>query len=481
LDGTPTLFVTMNEGDDEQVDILKETDFNSNDVLAIDRLQISGGTTSATSVNDIVWYVDANSNLVSNTNAVGDWVWSSNNVIKMALTDSTLEKRNVTAPVFQLYNTRTEQVGTAGSISILANTANTSTGVSMGFITADTEVETTDGSGSLKFGVNLNGTPTNLITINDSNSGDIEFFTDLDMNANALILDADGDSQIQAGTDDVMQFTTDSTVQLSLSNTSTVITQKTFFGGDVDLNANALILDADGDSKIQAGTDDVIQFTTGPTPTVQLSLGPTSTVITQKTFFGDDIDMGANDILDLDDIQFSISGQSITTDSAGMLFTVPALDTYEFSITGSGIRLTLADDVTLDCETGDDILFKEAGTTVGEYSGGANGWLFNPTGDFTIDVGDDIFLEASGDIDIDTGEDIFFRENGTQVLTYDGSVNSWILQSSVDFQINSGAFLNFITSATSATAGAQTLPSNPVGFIRVEVAGTERAIPFYAI
>jgi len=337
LDGTPTLFLTLNEGNNEQVDILKETDFNSNDVLAINRLQISGGTTSATSVNDIVWYVDANSNLVSNTNAVGDWVWSSNNVIKMVLTDSTLEKRNVTAPVFQLFNTRTEQVGTAGTISILANTANTSIGVSMGFITADTEVETTDGSGSLKFGVNLNGTPTNLITINDSNSGDIEFLTnlilgtnfvqfsqitepaaatvgnsegnvffddttdppilmikkkssvgavsvvsleasgsgvflplaggtmsgDIDMNANALILDADGDSQIQAGTDDVVQISTGGTVQLSLANASTIIAQKTFFLGDIDLNGNELILDADGDTQINSVGDDTIQFITG--------------------------------------------------------------------------------------------------------------------------------------------------------------------------------------------------------------------------
>jgi len=44
----------------------------------------------------------------------------------------------------------------------------------------------------------------------------------------------------------------------------------------IDLNANALILDADADSKIQAGTDDVVQITTGGV--VQLSLGNSSTV-----------------------------------------------------------------------------------------------------------------------------------------------------------------------------------------------------------
>jgi hypothetical protein len=36
------------------------------------------------------------------------------------------------------------------------------------------------------------------------------------------------------------------------------------------------------------------------------------------------------------------------------------------------------------------------------------------------------------------------------------------------------------TTSTSATAGAQTLPSNPVGFVQVNIAGTNRKIPYYA-
>lgn len=35
--------------------------------------------------------------------------------------------------------------------------------------------------------------------------------------------------------------------------------------------------------------------------------------------------------------------------------------------------------------------------------------------------------------------------------------------------------------ATTATAGAGTLPAQPVGFITVYVNGTERKIPFYAV
>ena len=179
LDGTPTLFLTMNEGNDEQLDILKETDFNAQDVLGINRLQLSGGTISATSPDDVVWYLTSNDDLVSNIGAGKEWGWSSDNVIKMVLSDNTLEKRNVTAPVFQLYNTRTAAVGTAGTMQILANTGNTSTGIPMGFIISDTEVATGDGSGSLKLGVNLNGTPTLFMTMNDNNSGDIEILTDV--------------------------------------------------------------------------------------------------------------------------------------------------------------------------------------------------------------------------------------------------------------------------------------------------------------
>ena len=57
----------------------------------------------------------------------------------MILTDDALEKRNGTAPTFQLYNTRAAAVGAAGTIAINANSTLTSTGVAMGFMVADTE------------------------------------------------------------------------------------------------------------------------------------------------------------------------------------------------------------------------------------------------------------------------------------------------------------------------------------------------------
>ena len=138
--GVATNFLTINDGDDGVVKLLKNLNANSNDILNADRFQMSGGTTSATSVNDVVWYLDSAGDLISNVNAGDGWGWSSGNVTKMILTDSTLEKRNVTAPSFQLYNTRSAATGTAATMSFMANTTDSpAVGVSMAFLIGDTE------------------------------------------------------------------------------------------------------------------------------------------------------------------------------------------------------------------------------------------------------------------------------------------------------------------------------------------------------
>jgi len=189
LNGIVTSFIEINDSNDGNIKLKADVDADNNDFIKIDRIQMSGGTVSATSVNDVVWYLSSNGDLVSNINATDGWIWTSGNITKMVLTDSTLEKRNVTAPTFQLYNTRLAQVGTAGTIAILANSVNIPTGATMGFIIADTEVETGDGTGSMKLGVNVNGFLTSFIEINDSNDGNIKFKTNLDLGNNFIQLD----------------------------------------------------------------------------------------------------------------------------------------------------------------------------------------------------------------------------------------------------------------------------------------------------
>ncbi len=77
--------------------------------------------------------------------------------------------------------------------------------------------------------------------------------------------------------------------------------------------------------------------------------------------------------------------------------------------------------------------------------------------------------------------------NDLQINTV--SASSIILQSGVtdrvnllgtDLNILTGTFVDWQESVSSASAGASTLPSNPTGFIKVKVSGTERRIPFYS-
>ena len=95
--------------------------------------------------------------------------------------------------------------------------------------------------------------------------------------------------------------------------------------------------------------------------------------------------------------------------------------------------------------------------------------------------GSDIRIQVDKNIilDADLNDDILFKENGTTTLGYDGGLNAWTLFSPNTLQINSGAEIDFISSSSSASAGAQTLPSNPIGFVIIRVAGTLRRIPFY--
>lgn len=203
-DATANFFVTP---------AFEDLNMNSKDVINVDRLEIQGGTTSATSVNDYVWYIDSSSNLISNVNAAKNWIWTSANVSKMILSDSTLQKLNVTAPSFELYNTRAAATGTAGTINILANSTSIPTGATMGFIIGNTESISGNGTGSLDFGVNVAGVLTSFLTMNDNNDGDVRVNKDF-------------------------VPTTDNSFQLGLSSLrwSEVVCAGTVFGSDFEFD-----------------------------------------------------------------------------------------------------------------------------------------------------------------------------------------------------------------------------------------------------
>ena len=84
-----------------------------------------------------------------------------------------------------------------------------------------------------------------------TDSGNIEVTGAVDLQANELILDADGDTSITADTDDQIDLKVGGSDQVSITTSV------------VDINGNELILDADGDTSITADTDDQIDFKTG--------------------------------------------------------------------------------------------------------------------------------------------------------------------------------------------------------------------------
>ena len=82
--------------------------------------------------------------------------------------------------------------------------------------------------------------------------------SNLDMNGNELILDADADTSITADTDDQIDVKIGGADEYSFTATA------------LDLNGNELVLDADGDSKIEAGTDDTINIVSGGTTAINI-------------------------------------------------------------------------------------------------------------------------------------------------------------------------------------------------------------------
>lgn len=75
--------------------------------------------------------------------------------------------------------------------------------------------------------------------------------------------------------------------------------------------------------------------------------------------------------------------------------------------------------------------------------------------------------------------DKIFMAPGT-VLGIVDNVGVGTFSAASKLQVQGDITLTSSTTATTATAGAQTLPSNPVGFLVVSINGTSRKIPYYA-
>jgi hypothetical protein len=82
----------------------------------------------------------------------------------------------------------------------------------------------------------------------------------------------------------------------------------------------------------------------------------------------------------------------------------------------------------------------------------------------------------------DADTQVFRSINGTERMRIDanGSVGIGTASPSSRLHIAGDLTVSSATTATAATAGAETLPANPVGFLVVSINGTSRKIPYYA-
>jgi len=187
--GSQNIFMRFNDGKNNLVDMFRDVDHNSNDVINVDRLQLSGGTTSATSVNDVVWYIDSTGDLISNVNVNDGWGWSVQNELKASFMGGIFEIQDDNSSSFSriVNHISPVAIGGIGAFELSADN-DTPTQLTMAFYAGSIVDVTSGGSGSAQIGVAQNGIQNDFIRINDTNDGNIKLLSNLDVTNNYIQL-----------------------------------------------------------------------------------------------------------------------------------------------------------------------------------------------------------------------------------------------------------------------------------------------------
>ena len=322
----------------------------------------------------------------------------------------------------------------------------------------------------------------------------------IDLNSNELILDLDADTSITADTDDTIHIKIAGSDELTLTTTAIAPSTSdgqalgtsslmfsdlflasgsvlnfnngdvtlthasnllTLDGGSLDLDGEALILDADGDTKLVESADDVIDFQfagSSSTPT-QFGAGYIS-LKNQGTrsyirFYCESSNAHYTELRAAAHSDYSGNVQVTLPTTAGTLATLAGTETFTNKTlttpiiaeidSGSTITLDATTDIVLDADGG-DIFFKDGGTTIATFT--------NSSTDFIIE-------SATSD------KDIIFKVNdggsSTEVMRLDGDVSALLMASGKEIQfadsgekisgngtdltLNSGADINLTATA----------------------------------
>ena len=188
--------------------------------------------------------------------------------------------------------------------------------------------------------------------------------------------------------------------------------------GDLDMDGSDIILDVDGDSKIDVTGDDLYSFTAGGTVIISIStstlqLGQTASnrILIDSANFNF---RGSGGILMTDGGNVTLNGGSFRLVSTGVMAIREVAGVMRFR-TGSTTRLELSDTSL----TGTGVIFDSAGSTI--QSGGGNidsegGDILAGTG--TIDSEGGIIRSGTGTIDSEGG----IIQSGTGTIDSEGGI-----------------------------------------------------------
>ena len=288
----------------------------------------------------------------------------------------------------------------------------------------------------------------------------------IDLNSNELVLDLDADTSITADTDDTIHIKIAGSDELTLTTTAIAPSTSdgqalgtsslmfsdlflasgsvlnfnngdvtlthasnllTLDGGSLDLDGEALILDADGDTKIAESSDDVIHLTFAGSTSTPTEFGAGYMNLKNQgtrsyiRFYCESSNAHYTELRAAAHSDYSGNVQVTLPVSAGTLATLAGTETFTNKTlttptiaeidSGSTITLDATTDIILDAG-GADVIIKDDGTTIATFT--------NSSSDFIVE-------SAVSD------KDIIFKVNdggsSTEVARFDGDVSSFKMAS----------------------------------------------------
>lgn len=211
---------------------------------------------------------------------------------------------------------------------------------------------------------------------------------DLNMQGNSLALDADKDTYIESTTDDTLIMQVGGNSKFKITNTQILFSDDvTLLSGFAELNIGTNTINFQNTGQSISSTSGGIIHSVPTSDThgfavngdLKLSISGSSTTLT------DDLDMNGNDIEDVDQLDFQVTGQRFNSTSSAIQYEVPSGDSHKFLV-NSNIKatldsssLTLASTCDLVLTFGSVIDFSAASTT-SKTGGSAASLPSNPVG-----------------------------------------------------------------------------------------------------